>query len=165
MRVSRQLLALSAAMMVGGLSPLAARADELVSGPAAMTPPIVAGADGGSGTFYVPPTPIVPPIVVTLSAESGLPSGSAGLLTIRAVDSVGTPTGGFAIVIVHFPLAPDNSAYWTDLVLLVPISEDGSGTVTVTIPSTVPSGTPIRIDAHAILPPHVAKGELQLNVS
>jgi hypothetical protein len=167
MRISRQLAALSAAMVIGGLSPVAVWAEEPVTDPAAPTSPspIAAGAEGGSGTFYVPPTTIVPPLVVTLSAEGGLPSGAPGVLTIRAVDSLGNPTGGFATVIVHFPLAPDNAAYWTDLVLLVPIFEDGYGRAVITIPSAVPSGTPISIEAHAILPPHVAVGELKLNVS
>ncbi|GIW06130.1 MAG: hypothetical protein KatS3mg060_0935 [Dehalococcoidia bacterium] len=163
MRIVRQVVALGAVVVIGG-SPFGAWADEPVSDPAAATPPIVAGADGGSGTFYVPPTEIVPPLVVTLSADGGLPSGAPGTLTIHAVDSLGNPTGGFATVIVRFPLAPDNSAYWTDLVLLAPIYEDGYGTVTITIPSAVPSGTPISIEAHAILPPHVAMGELKLNV-
>ncbi len=165
MRISRQLVALGAAMLIGGAAPVAARAEEPVSDPAATSPPIAAGVDGGSGGFSVPPTPIVPPLVVTLSADGGLPSGAPGILTIRAVDSLGNPTGGFATVIVHFPLAPDNSAYWTDLVVLVPIFEDGYGTAVITIPSAVPSGTPISIEAHAVLPPHVAMGELKLTVS
>jgi hypothetical protein len=153
------------AVLLGGVLPVAAWADEPVSAPEAAPPPLVAGAGGGSGEFYVPPTTIVPPVTVTITAEGGLPSGQPGILTIHAVDSVGTPLGGFATVIIRFPLAADQSAYWTDLVLLVPIFEDGHGAVTVTIPAAVPSGTSITIEAHAILPPHIARGELKVTVS
>lgn len=165
MRVVRQVGALGMAVLLSGVLPVATWADEPVSAPEAVPPPLTAGTGGGSGEFYVPPTTIVPPVIVTLSADGGLPSGQPGLLTIHAVDSVGTPLGGFATVIIRFPLGADNSAYWTDLVLLVPIFEDGSGAVTVTIPSAVPSGTPITIEAHAILPPHIGRGELQIAVS
>ncbi|MFN8533024.1 MAG: hypothetical protein U0556_05725 [Dehalococcoidia bacterium] len=166
MQLSRRFRALGLAVLLGStlISPISARADEPVSDPAAATPPFEAGADGGTSTLYVPSTPIVPPLFVTVTADDGLASGTPGLLTVRAVDSVGNPTGGFATVIVHFPLAPDNSAYWTDLVLLLPIYENGLGTALVTIPSAVPSGTPVLIEAHAILPPHTGKGELELVV-
>ncbi|MCS6803176.1 MAG: hypothetical protein RMM58_14195 [Chloroflexota bacterium] len=165
MQISRRILgALWTTVILSGALPAIALADEPNGAPAPPPPPPFAGASGGSGDFSAAPTGVVPPLSVTLSAESGLPSGKPGILTIRAVDSRGNPAGGFAAVIVRFPLAPDNSAYWTDLVLLVPISEEGHGAATITIPAVVPTGTPITIEAHAILPPHLARGELKLNV-
>ncbi|GIW10426.1 MAG: hypothetical protein KatS3mg061_1483 [Dehalococcoidia bacterium] len=161
---SRSLALLTAAALYGSstlLAPLAAFADDPVLDPTVVTPPPATGTGGGSGTFFVPPAPMVPPITLTLTSEEGLPSGAPGVVALRALDAVGNPTGGFAILIVHFPLAPDNSAYWTDLVLLVPIFEDGTGTATITIPAAVPAGVPIRIEAHAILPPHTAVAELK----
>jgi hypothetical protein len=164
MSPSRSLAFLAAAALYGGstlLAPLAAFADDPTFDPTVVTPPPATDTGGRSGTFFVPPTPAVPPITLTLTSEEGLPSGAPGAVTLRALDAVGNPTGGFAILIVRFPLAPDNSAYWTDLVLLVPIFADGTGTATITIPPAVPAGIPIRLEAHAILPPHTAAAELK----
>jgi hypothetical protein len=166
MRFSRRLASYAALFALGGalLNPVSALAQQPPE-PVAATPADVVGGDGGSTTLYVPPAPIAPPLKVTMSADGGLPSGAGGILMIQCVDANGMPAGGAALVLIHFPLAADNSAMATDLALIAVIGEDGYAYLTVVIPPTVPSGTPITIRATAILPPHVAVTELETKVS
>jgi hypothetical protein len=168
MRIPQRLATLATLAALGSalLIPGSALAQEPPApDPVSVTPEDTAGVDGGTATLYVPPAPIAPPIEVTLAEETGLPSGSPGVLTIRVVDANGMPAGGAALVLIHFPLAADDSAMATDLALIAQIGEDGYSRMLVVIPATVPSGTPITIRVTAILPPHVAVTELQTKVS
>lgn len=100
----------------------------------------------------------------TASPKPGVPTS----IPVRVTDSGGRPVeGAVVLILVHYPLKPDDTAYATDGVFFSKTRTDAGGNIVAEfmIDAKVPSGLGITLEISALYPPTSGRINVPMTVA